>query len=257
MKFKTLLSLLLGITILSIGGIIENVSASNGESNTLGYLGYELFYEVNATQQVKIGDSITVKIYFETVSDISDVEIYVSINGAGISYDKNWIGINLRTNQTVVDTLILQATEEGEIICKIEAGYWDDVYGDWEYGMAVFQISEAKITTFAEMEEKLDSLNETYYTLLESYMKLDQLYSLLNQSFTDLKLSCDTLETNYSQLLNAYNKLKETNEANLNTLTSYQILTYIFITTTGMLAIILLLVKLLQKRKVNTKNDTR
>lgn len=193
------------------------------ETNMMcGYLGYELYYEINATQYVEIGCLTNVDCWFWVDSDISDVEIYVSLEGAGVSYERTWNQPYLKTDQSILETIPIQPTEEGDIVCMIWAFYWDDVYQDWEYGQTQAILLEVKKLTYEDL------LGDNVI-LKDEYTKLTQKWDRLVQAHEDLENTQLSLEEKYANLSNTWEKLVQKNEANLKSLSLYRNIFYVFV----------------------------
>jgi len=210
-------------------GSFAYFSSVYGESEEVdvayGFLGFQLYYEVNSTIEVKVGDPISVQLFFRADSNISDVYIFVLIYGAGVSYYKDWTEMNLTTSQSVVETLTLQAEEEGDIRCTIDALYLDDVDGDWGYGLVDFLMAQAKEITYGELSQNFINLNQSYNELNENYSQSGGNYGNLNQNNTSLESNYENLQDNYDELVGKYNTI-------INELNMYKNLLYVFITTT-------------------------
>lgn len=222
--------MLICIFLICFGGFAY-FSSVYGESEetdvAYGYLGFQLYYEVNSTREVKVGDPISVQLFFMADSNISNVYVFALIYGAGVSYYKDWTEIDLRTNQTIVETATLQVEEEGELRCTIDALYLDDVSGDWDYGLVDFLVAQAKTTIYDELNQNFISLNQSYNDLNEKYSQLEGSYNNLNHSYTSLASDYENLQDDYNELEDKYNMI-------INELTIYKNLLYVFIIATAL-----------------------
>jgi len=225
---------------------VHSISASSDleTQRNYGYLGYELYYEVNSTKEITVGETTTVKILFITDGDIDDVEIYLLIYCKTKDYYlTSWTGVSLQAGQSIIDSATIQPEEEGEIRCRIDALYLDVDYGDYEYGIVDFAITQARNKTYDELYQELFNLSKRYDALLKNYSSLNKGFTSLeqdltnlNQSFTEFKQNYnklsrdyDALNQTYTQLLEDHSELKSKNRINVNELNIYRILTFTFL----------------------------
>jgi len=126
MQSKIVILIFVLILVFATDNIQYAASVPDSEmKSTYGYLGWQLSFMINSTAEVNIGEAIIVKAWFTPDDDIDEVQIYLSISGAGISYERSWVGIKLSPSQVITDTASLNPTIEGEVRCQIEAFYLD------------------------------------------------------------------------------------------------------------------------------------
>jgi len=176
MKKKTIFLIFVFIVATVTINCIKKAQSTEVKS-TYGYLGYQLYYEINSTAEVSMGETINFKVLLSPDADIDDVQIYLSISGAGVSYQKSWVGIRLSAYQTIIDTALLEPSSNGEVRCQLEASYLDVTYGDYEYGIINTTIAIVRNLTYSQLSESYDSLNEKYQQLD------DQLYFYRNLTY--------------------------------------------------------------------------
>jgi len=226
-----------------------HATASPLEANQ-GWIGYGLYFSVEAPKEAKVGEFITVVFKFQAKYDMHITQLSVLLSGAADYSRTIIIDADLKKDTLIIDTAIVKLTSENVTYCSIKAeyNYYDFYLGIryYEYGDLTIDITWARYTTYDELLAKYndltasyDSLKSEHAGLKNDYVKLQGDYKSLNSSYTSLqadynslKASRDSLQASYNSLQAKYNDLESKYKANIDELGTTRNLMYVFIITT-------------------------
>jgi len=188
-----------------------HATASPLEANQ-GWIGYGLYFSVEAPKEAKVGEFITVVFKFQAKYDMHITQLSVLLSGAADYSRTIIIDADLKKDTLIIDTAIVKLTSENVTYCSIKAeyNYYDFYLGIryYEYGDLTIDITWARYTTYDELLAKYNDLKTKYDQLLVNYTKLKTEYDELLAKYNDLTASYDSLKSEHAGLKNDYVKLQ-------------------------------------------------
>lgn len=188
-----------------------HVAASPLEANR-GWIGYGLYFSVEAPKEAKVGEFITVVFKFQAKYDMHIAQLSVSLSGAADYSRTIIIDADIKRDTLIIDTAIVKLTAENVTSCSIKAeyNYYDFYLGMryYEYGDLTIDITWARYTTYDELLAKYNDLKAKYDQLKTVYDELLAKYNDLTTNYDSLKSKHDTLEKAYASLNSSYTTLQ-------------------------------------------------
>jgi len=240
-----------------------HVAASPLEMNR-GWIGYGLYFSVDAPREARVGEFITVVFKFQAKYDMHITHLSVSLFGAADYSRTIIIDADIKRDQLLIDTAMVKLTSENVTYCSIKAeyNYYDFYLGVryYEYGDLLIDVTWARYTTYDELLARYNdlkvsyeslksayaylnssyaslqgdymSLNSSYTSLQRDFRSLNSSYASLQADYSSLKASRDSLQASYNSLLAKYGDLESKYKASVDELGTTRSLMYVFVVMT-------------------------
>jgi predicted nuclease with TOPRIM domain len=170
-----------------------------------GYLGYYLYFRVDAPSEAKVNSSVSVFLTLRAYDDLYVYDVLVWIYGCGVNistilFSETW----LRRGSQYVYVFPVTPREEGFLRIVIAAEYYFIYQGNYyyQYGGVATNITAVRAITYSELRDMYARLRADYESLLANYTELKRSYEQLQSRYSDLL-------SNYTVLLELYRGLNK------------------------------------------------
>jgi hypothetical protein len=230
MKNKSIMTLIITGCIFSTLFVMGLAQETNPQNH--GLIGTALYYEVTAPSDIQTEKILSVKFSFKAEKDLQVESITVNVQGAGIDYAKTLVvDASIDAGTWISETIPFTPTSEGVVYCRVLADYMWNRAGRWTYGYAdvTFDVTQVRNSTYEDLLETIDSLNEDKADMQSDYDALESTHHSLQDAY-------DTLQDDYQALTQDMSELQSRLETNTTVMYAFIVATIVFIITTAYFA---------------------